>query len=80
MNFVDDVTDEEDYEHNNWTILDVNVMNMSLIIMEGKYGTIHDDDSSCQGYYIIKFSSYPYNLQADLNIYGPVISSGEMVC
>ena len=55
-------------------------MNMSLIIMEGKYGTIHDDDSSCQGYYIIKFSSYPYNLQADLNIYGPVISSGEMLC
>ena len=54
-------------------------MNMSLIIMEGKYGAIHSDDSSRHGYYIIKFSSFPYNLQADLSIDGHVISSGEMV-
>ena len=55
-------------------------MNMYLIIIEGKYGARDVDDSSCNGYYIIKISSSSYNLQADLNIYGQVISSGEKVC
>ena len=55
-------------------------MNISLIIMEGKYGAINSDDSSCHGYYIIKISSSPYTLQADLSIYGQVISSGETLC
>ena len=54
-------------------------MNMSFIIMEGKYGAIDADYSSYHGYYIINFSSSPYNLQEDLNIDGQVISSGEMV-
>ena len=53
---------------------------MSLVVIEGKYGAIDSDDSSCRGYYIIKFSSTPYNLQADLSIYGHVISSGEILC
>ena len=47
--------------------------------MEGKYGAIDEDDSSCHGYYIIKFSSSPYSLQTDLRIDVQVISSGEMV-
>ena len=77
---MDDGTDEEDYEHINRTILDGNFMNMSLIIMEGCYGAIDADNSSCNGDYIIRFSSYPYTLQADLSIDGKFISSGEMVC
>ena len=55
-------------------------MNMSLIILEGKYGAIDNDDSSCHDYYIIKFSSSPYIFQEDLNIDRKVISYGEMVC
>ena len=54
-------------------------MNMSLIIMEEKYGAINTDDHSCHGYYIIKFYSYPDTLQSYLSIYGQVVSSGEMV-
>ena len=46
-------------------ILDGNLMNMYLIIMEGKYCAIDTGDYSCRGYYIIKFSSYPYTLQVD---------------
>ena len=80
MNFVDDVTDEEDYEHINKTFIDGNVMNMSFIIMEGKCGDIDDDDSLCYCYYNIKFYSSPYTLQADLRIDGQVISLDEMVC
>ena len=49
---------------------------MSFIIIEDKYGDIDTDDSSCHGYYIIHFSLYPYTLQADLSIYGKVISFG----
>ena len=55
-------------------------MNMYLIITEGKYGAIYADDSSCHGYYIIKFSSSPYTFQADLSIDGQVIFYHEMVC
>ena len=55
-------------------------MNMYLIISEGKYGAIDTDDYLCHGYYIIKFSSSPYTLQADLIIDGQVISYGKVVC
>ena len=55
-------------------------MNISLVVMEGKYGVIGTDDSSCNGYYIIKFSSSLYTLQADLSIYCEVIYYVEMVC
>ena len=76
MDFFDDVTDEENYKCINLTILYGNVINMSLVIMEGKYVAIDADGYSCHGYYIIKFSSYPYTLQSDLSIDGRVISSG----
>ena len=48
--------------------------------MEGKYGAIDNDDSSCNGYYIINVYSSKYNLKAELIIIRKVISSGEMVC
>ena len=76
----DDGTDEEDYKHINLTILDGNMMNMSLIIVEGNYSDIDDDDYTCHGYYIIIFSSYPFTIQADLSVDDQVIYSGEMVC
>ena len=77
---MDDVTYEEDCERINQTILGGIVMDMSLIIIEGKYGAIDADDSSCNGYYIIKFSSSTYILQSYLRIDGQVISSGEIAC
>ena len=55
-------------------------MNIYLIITKGKYGAIDTDDSSRHSYYIIKFFSYPYILQAYLSIDGQVISSGEVIC
>ena len=78
--FLDEGTDEEYDENINQTIFDGNVMNMSFIITEGKYGAIDSDDSSCHGYYIIKFFSSPYTLQADLSIDLQVISSGKILC
>ena len=80
MNFLDDGKYEEEYKHINQTILDGNVMNTSLIIIEGDYGAIDDDDSTCHCYHIIIFYSSPYILQAEFSIYVQVISSGEMVC
>ena len=61
-------------------MFDGRVVNISLIIMEGKYGDIDADEYSFYSYYIIKFSSSPYTLQADLISDGQFISSGEMVC
>ena len=54
-------------------------MNMSLIIMEGNYVAVDADDSTCHGYYIIKFSSSTYTLQADVIIDGQFISYYKMV-
>ena len=45
MNFTDDVTYEVYYEHINITILDVNVINMSLIIYKGNYDAIDAYDT-----------------------------------
>ena len=51
-------------------------MNISLIISKINYGAIDADDTSFQGYYITRFSSSPYKLQEDLNIYAQVIYCG----
>ena len=64
----------------NITIIDVNVMNISLINMEGNFEAVDADDYSCHGYCIITFSSSLYTPQEDFSIYGQVISSIEMVC
>ena len=50
------------------------MINIPLINTEAKYGAVDADDSSCHGYYIIKFSSYPYTLQVDL------IVDGQGIC
>ena len=71
---------EEEYKHNNKNILDGNMMNMSLIILEGNYRAIDADYSSCQGYYIINFYSSQYSLQTHFSNGAKVISSGEIVC
>ena len=79
MNFLDDGTENVEYEYINRTILDDNVLNMSLIILKVNYVTIDADNAPCQGYYIIRFSSFSYTVQEDINIDGQVLSSSEMV-
>ena len=56
--------------HINITILDGNVTNMSLINSKENYADIDADDTSCHGYYIIRFSSSQYTFQEDFNING----------
>ena len=51
-----------------------------MIITERNDVSFDDDNYTCHGYYIIRFSSSPYNLQSELIIEGQVISYGEMVC
>ena len=49
-------------------------MNMSLIITEGNCVAVYADDFTCNGYYITKFSSSTYTLQADVSTDGKFIS------
>ena len=53
---------------------------MYLIIIEREYGAIDTDDDLYYGYYIIKFSSFPFTLQADWSIELQVVLSSETVC
>ena len=62
----------------NRNILDCNFINKSLIFIEGNYSAVYSDDSTCHGYYIMRFSLYPYNLQLYFNIDGKFIYSGEV--
>ena len=55
-------------------------MNVSMIISKVNYDAIDADNTSCQSYYIIRFSSYPYRIQEDLNINEQVVYCGEIVC
>ena len=48
-------------------------MSVSLIINKENYSAIDYDDTSCHGYYIIRFSSSVYKLQVDLNVDGKFI-------
>ena len=79
MNVLYDGIENVEYEYIDWSILDVNVMSMYLIIIEGNYGAIDSGYSARHSYYIIIFSSSLYTLQANLIIYSKFISSGEMV-
>ena len=49
MNFLDDETDELDYEKIIRTILDGDVTNISLITSNGKFYAIDADNNSCHG-------------------------------
>ena len=55
MNFIDNGTGNVECKCMNGTILDGNVMNMSLIIIEVNYGAIDADDYTCHGYYVAIF-------------------------
>ena len=50
MNFIDDGTDEVEYEKINITIIDGDFTNISLIIYKGNYYAIDAYDTSCHGY------------------------------
>ena len=63
MNFIDDGTDNVDYEKTSRTILDGSVTNMSLVVSKGDFGDIDAEDTQCHGYYIIKFTSTSHTLQ-----------------
>ena len=69
MNFLYYGTENVDCECINRTIFDGNIMNMTLIITKVNYRAIDADNDSFRGYYITRFSSSPYTLQEDLNIY-----------
>ena len=63
MNIIDDGTYDVEYEQINRTIIDVNVTNRYLIISKGKFGAIDAEDTSCQVYHIIRFTSTEYTLK-----------------
>ena len=44
MNIIDDQIYDVDYKHTNITILHGSVSNMSLVISEGKFGSIDDEE------------------------------------
>ena len=77
MNLIDNGTDDVEYENIHYTILDGIISNMSLVISKGNVCSIDDEDSYCNGYYTILFSSSPYMLQGNLNVDGIFFLSDE---
>ena len=52
---------------------------MALVVQSGKYGAINTDDTTKNGYYVIKFISEAYTMKNNTTIEGKMISSGELV-
>ncbi len=52
---------------------------MSLMIHEGEVGAIGTTDKAAMGYYILKWLSKPYSLQADAEGMSGMITAGAMV-
>ena len=55
------------------------VNNTAQTIKVGSIDAISDYDRYSHGYKIVEFSSSPYTLQENKNIYGKVIDTGELV-
>ena len=51
---------------------------MASWVQSGKYGVINTTDTTKNGFYVIQFISEAYTLQITTQIYGQVISAGEL--
>ena len=51
---------------------------MASLFQSGMYGSINRDDTTKNGFYVIKFLSEAYTLKNNTTIYGQVISAGEL--
>ena len=52
---------------------------MASLVQPGKYGAINTDDTTKNGFYVIKFISEAYALQNNTQIDWQIISAGELV-
>ena len=52
---------------------------MLLMIWEGEVGAVGTTDNAAMGYYVVKWTSEPYALQADAEGVSGVIAAGAMV-
>ena len=52
---------------------------MLLMIREGEVGAVGTTDDTAMGYYVVKWTSEPYTLQADAEGMSGVIADGAMV-
>ena len=52
---------------------------MASLFQSGMYGVINIDETTTNGFYVIKFISEAYTLQNNTQIDGQVISDGELV-
>ena len=51
---------------------------MASLVQSGMYGAINIDETTKHVFYVIKFISKAYTLQHNTQIYGQVISAGEL--
>ncbi len=52
---------------------------MSLMIWEGEVRAVGTTDNATMGYYVVKWTSEPYALQAEAEGVSDVIAAGSMV-
>ena len=52
---------------------------MASLVQLCMYGAINTDDTTTNGFYVIKFLSEAYMLQKNITINGQVISAGELI-
>ena len=56
-----------------------NWSNTSSVVTHKDFGSLNTDDPKEDDYYIVKFTSDPYNIQDIVIIYGGIVTIGEQV-
>ena len=75
----DTVDDEKGAQDSIQCVLNALEARMSLMIREGEVGAVGTTDNAAMGYYVVKWTSEPYALQADAEGMSGVIADGAMV-
>ena len=69
----------EDFDDINLVVIDGISENMASLVKSGMYGDIKNDDTTTNGFYVIKFLSDAYTLQNNTTIYRQVVSAGKLI-
>ena len=54
--------------------------NMGSYVSECSFGAVNTNDTRTEGFYIVRFTSFPYTLQDDEYVDNEVLTGGSIVC
>ena len=79
VTFDNSSTTEEEFDDINQVIIDGISYKIWSFVTRGYFGTVSNDNTKKDGYYMLKFTSNNYTIQEDVILYGRKCAMGEQV-